>query len=236
MLKDTSRRLLVGLGAVALVAACTTGGGATTAPAATTAPSRPPPERPPRESPSAGQRCTRSASRTPAASGNGFREEQICTAKAEALASGQVATVDMDPRRHGRGAASWRTSATLIAATRTRSSSTRTTRTASTPALEEAQAAGIMTVAVDAVRDRPGDLQPLQQPGRLRLPRRQVAVRAARRQGQGLLHARPRRPPGRRRPPRRASRRRSPSTPASRSLPNEDGVAHRVGPGDRDQR
>ena len=69
-----------------LVGAC--GGGATASPSASVAPSAAPSEAP---------------SATPAAAawkigysngggvGNGFREEQVCTAKAEALASGQVA-------------------------------------------------------------------------------------------------------------------------------------------------
>ena len=34
--------------------------------------------------------------------GNGFREEQVCTAKAEALASGQVSQLTDDPPQHGR--------------------------------------------------------------------------------------------------------------------------------------
>ena len=51
------------------------------------------------------------------------------------------------------------------------------------PALDEANAAGIPVVAVDLAGHRPRRLHPVQRPGELRLPRRQMAVRAARRQG-----------------------------------------------------
>ena len=34
--------------------------------------------------------------------GNGFREEQVCTAKAQAPASGQVSELTDDPPQHGR--------------------------------------------------------------------------------------------------------------------------------------
>ena len=63
------------------------------------------------------------------------------------------------------------------------------------------------------VRHRRGCLQPVQRPGRVRLPRRQVPVRADGQEGRRRLHARHRRPPGRHRPrhrlqegPRRISR------------------------------
>ena len=84
-------RALVAIGAIALIAAaCSGGGGATTAPSS----------RPRREHAAARARRGRRPSRRarPAGSwkigysngggvGNGFREEQVCTAKAEALAS-----------------------------------------------------------------------------------------------------------------------------------------------------
>ena len=44
--------------------------------------------------------------------GNGFREEQVCTAKAEALASGQVVRAHHHPPQHGRRRPASRTSAT----------------------------------------------------------------------------------------------------------------------------
>ena len=81
--------------------------------------------------------------------GNGFREEQVCTAKAQALASGQVSEPDRDPPQHRRRrpASDIRD---LIAKASTRSSSTRTTRRPSTRPSHEAKAAGIKTVSVDA--------------------------------------------------------------------------------------
>jgi len=95
MIQGSTRRKLFAWGAVAtLVAACSSGGGAaTTAPSASTAPSE-----------SAAASGSAGASPSAAAKqytigysnafgiGNGFREEQLCTAKAQALVSGQVSS------------------------------------------------------------------------------------------------------------------------------------------------
>ena len=95
MIQGSTRRKLFAWGAIAtLVAACSSGGGAaTTAPSASTAPSE-----------SAAASGSAGASPSAAAKqytigysnafgiGNGFREEQLCTAKAQALVSGQVSS------------------------------------------------------------------------------------------------------------------------------------------------
>jgi ribose transport system substrate-binding protein len=98
MIQGSTRRKLFSWGAIAtLVAACSSGGGA-----ATTAPSAAAP------SESAAASASGSAAASPSSSGsgkqytigysnafgigNGFREEQLCTAKAQALVSGQVSS------------------------------------------------------------------------------------------------------------------------------------------------
>ena len=95
MIKSSTRRLLVSLAAVAVLAsACSTG--ATTAPAtaapATAAPATAAPATP------APPTTYKIGFSNTGGTGNGFREEQNCTAKAEALASGQVEKVDMIAR------------------------------------------------------------------------------------------------------------------------------------------
>ena len=92
MIEGSIRKKLLAWAAIAaLAAACTSGGGA-----ATSAPSAAPSE-------SASAAPSESAAASPSAAaqykigysngggvGNGFREEQVCTAKAEALKSGRV--------------------------------------------------------------------------------------------------------------------------------------------------
>ena len=81
------------------------------------------------------------------------------------------------------------------------------------PALEEATDGRHRRRRRRRLGHRAGRLHPVQRPGAVRLPRRQVAVRADRRQGRRRLHARRRR---RTRPTptaTRASRRRSPRIP-----------------------
>jgi ribose transport system substrate-binding protein len=81
--------------------------------------------------------------------GNGFREEQNCTAKAEALASGQVSEVNMIARNAdtNQQLADLRT---LIAAKPDAIVFNPSHATALQAAIDEAQAAGILMVAVDA--------------------------------------------------------------------------------------
>ena len=96
MIEGSIRRKLFAWGAIAaLAAACTSGGGAaTSAPSASSA------------APSESAAASESAGASPSAAGkqytigysnafgigNGFREEQLCTAKAQALVSGQVSS------------------------------------------------------------------------------------------------------------------------------------------------
>ncbi|MET1231829.1 MAG: substrate-binding domain-containing protein [Candidatus Limnocylindrales bacterium] len=127
MLKVSSRRLLVGLAAVAVVAsACGTGGA----------------------SPSGAASYTIGFSNT-GGTGNGFREEQNCTAKAQALASGEVSKITVTT--HDTDAAGQlQDLRDLIASGIQALVFNPSSPDALNPALAEAKAAGIKTVAVDA--------------------------------------------------------------------------------------
>ena len=81
--------------------------------------------------------------------GNGFREEQVCTAKAEALASGQVTEL-VTIHRNTDAAGQLSDIRDLIAADVDAIVFNPNDPEALNPALEEAQAAGILTVSVDA--------------------------------------------------------------------------------------
>ena len=104
MIQKSIPKRLLGLAAIAVLAvACSTPGGSaapSSAPAASESAS------------AAGRVRVRSASAAAqfkigysngGGVGNGFREEQVCTAKAEALASGQVSELVTYPPQHGRG-------------------------------------------------------------------------------------------------------------------------------------
>ncbi len=81
--------------------------------------------------------------------GNGFREEQVCTAKAEALASGQVSEL-ITIHRNTDAAGQLSDIRDLIAADVDAIVFNPNDPDALNPALEEAQEAGIITVSVDA--------------------------------------------------------------------------------------
>jgi ribose transport system substrate-binding protein len=81
--------------------------------------------------------------------GNGFREEQVCTAKAEALASGQVSEL-ITIHRNTDAAGQLQDIRDLIAADVDAIVFNPNDADALIPALEEAKAAGIITVSVDA--------------------------------------------------------------------------------------
>jgi ribose transport system substrate-binding protein len=156
-------RALVAIGAIALIAAaCNSGGGATTAPSSAAPSSAAPSESTPAESPSG------SAAESPSQAagswkigysnaggvGNGFREEQVCTARAEALASGQVASLNVI-HQNGTAEEQLQQLRTLIAADVDAIVFNPNDPDALIPALDEAKAAGIKTVAVDAFTNHP---------------------------------------------------------------------------------
>ena len=154
MVQGSIRRKLFAWAAIAaLAAACTSGGGA-----ATSAPSVAPSE-------SASTAPSESASASAAAQykigysngggvGNGFREEQVCTAKAEALASGKVSEL-VTIHRNTDAAGQLQDIPALIAADVDAIVFNPNDPDALTPALDEAKAAGIKTISVDAFVKHP---------------------------------------------------------------------------------
>ena len=144
----TRAKWLVVLMAIAVfAAACTTGGTATTAPSAA-APSTAASSAPSEAAPSAAGSYTIGFSNT-GGTGNGFREEQNCTAKAEALSSGEVSQITVTT--HDTDAAGQlQDLRDLIAKGVDALVFNPSSPDALNPALTEAKAAGIKTVAVDA--------------------------------------------------------------------------------------
>jgi len=149
MIKGSSHaRLLVGLATIALVATACSSTGATTAPSAA--------------APSAAESAAASAPAESAAAkqykigysngggvGNGFREEQVCTAKAQATASGQVSELTTI-HRNTDAAGQLSDLRDLIAKGVNAIVFNPNDPDALNPALAEANAAGIKTVSVDA--------------------------------------------------------------------------------------
>ena len=144
-------RSFVALAAVAVIAGACGGGGATTAP--TTAPESTAPE------------STAPETQPPATTwkigysnaggvGNGFREEQVCTAKAEALASGQVSELTVI-HQNADAAGQLQQIRDLIAKDVDAIVFNPNDPAALNQALEEAKAAGIITVSVDAYVTNP---------------------------------------------------------------------------------
>jgi ribose transport system substrate-binding protein len=86
--------------------------------------------------------------------GNGFREEQVCTAKAQALASGQVSKL-ITIHRNTDAAGQLQDIRDLIAADVDAIVFNPNSPDALNPALEEAKAAGIPTISVDAYVTNP---------------------------------------------------------------------------------
>jgi len=138
----------------ALVAACTGGTGGTPA-AGTQAPAT---QAPATQDPGTGSPDTQTQEpggeyrigySNAGGVGNGFREEQVCTAKAEALASDQVAEL-ITIHRNTDAAGQLSDIRDLIAADVDAIVFNPNDPEALNPALEEANAAGIRTIAVDA--------------------------------------------------------------------------------------
>jgi ribose transport system substrate-binding protein len=155
-------RAVAALGALALIAAaCSSGGGATTAPAsqapaesAPAAESSAPAESPSAESPSAAGAQYKIGYSNGGGVGNGFREEQVCTAKAEALASGRVSELTTI-HRNTDAAGQLQDIRDLISKGVNAIVFNPNDPEALNPALEEAKAAGIKTVSVDAYVTNP---------------------------------------------------------------------------------
>jgi ribose transport system substrate-binding protein len=146
-------RLLVGLAVFAVVVAACSSGGATTAPeseapAASEAPaSEAPSSEAPASAPAGGS--YKIGFSNPLGVGNGFREEQLCTAKAQALVSGQVESGTWI-HRNTDAAGQLSDIRDLIAADVDAIVFNPLDPEALNPALDEAQAKGIITVAIDA--------------------------------------------------------------------------------------
>jgi ribose transport system substrate-binding protein len=151
----TRAKWLVGLAAIAIIAtACSTGGGTSAAPSAA-APSAAAPSTeasaaaPSEAAPSSAAKTWKIGYSNAAGVGNGFREEQVCTAKAEALASGQVS--ELTTIHHVVDAAGQLADIRdLIAKDVDAIVFNPNDPEALNPALAEAHAAGIKTVSVDA--------------------------------------------------------------------------------------
>ena len=122
----------------------------------------------------------------------------ICSIKAQALASGEVASLNI-AHRNTDAAGQLEDIRNLISAGVDAIIVNPSDPAGIQPALKEATDAGIVVVVVDQNVTEPERLHAPEQPGRVRLPRRQVAVRADGRQGRRRLHARRRRRFGRHR-------------------------------------
>jgi len=148
---STKARLLVGMSAVAVIlAACSSAGSSPSAAAPTTAPSVAAPSvAAPSVAASAAAKLYALGFSNTGGTGNGFREEQNCTAKAEALASGEVSKLTLTT--HDTDAAGQlQDLRDLIAKGVDAIVFNPSSPDALNPALAEAKAAGIKTVAVDA--------------------------------------------------------------------------------------
>jgi ribose transport system substrate-binding protein len=148
MIQGSIRRKLFAWAAIsALAAACSSPGAATTAPSA----SEPAASEPaPSESASASAAAQWKIGYSNGGGvGNGFREEQVCTAKAEALASGAVSEL-RTIHRNTDAAGQLQDIRDLIAADVDAIVFNPNDPDALTPALDEAKAAGIKTISVDA--------------------------------------------------------------------------------------
>jgi ribose transport system substrate-binding protein len=145
---STPKRLL-GLAAIAVLAAACSSPGASTAPSASApAASEPAASASASASASAGAQFKIGYSNGGGV-GNGFREEQVCTAKAEALASGQVSELTTI-HRNTDAAGQLQDIRDLIAADVDAIVFNPNDPAALNPALAEAKAAGIPTISVDA--------------------------------------------------------------------------------------
>ena len=157
---------LVATAAIAvIVGACSSGTGATTAPSAAAPTEAPasvaasePASAPASEPASAAAKQYKIGYSNGGGVGNGFREEQVCTAKAEALTSGQVSELTTI-HRNTDAAGQLQDIRDLIAKGVDAIVFNPNDPAALNPALEEAKAAGIVTVAVDQYVTDPNTYQ-----------------------------------------------------------------------------
>jgi ribose transport system substrate-binding protein len=156
MIKASSRMRLFGLTAIAvLLAACSSPGAATTAPSAPAASE--PAASEPAASPSAGGQQYTIGYSNAFGIGNGFREEQLCTAKAQALVSGQVSSGTWTNEKE-ETYPQLQQIRDLIAKNPNAIIFNPNGPDVLNPALQEAKAAGITTVALDAYVTDPDTL------------------------------------------------------------------------------
>jgi ribose transport system substrate-binding protein len=148
-------RLFAGMAAVMLVASACTGGGGTASSApstgggASSAPSTEPSTSGGSSGPSAAAKSYKIGYSNGGGVGNGFREEQVCTAKAQAKSSGAVSELVVK-HRNTDAAGQAADIRDLIAAGVDAIVFNPNDPAALNPALQEAKAAGIKTVSVDA--------------------------------------------------------------------------------------
>ena len=157
MIKGSIRTALGGLMAIAIVA-CSSGGASTAPSAAAPSAAAPSAAAPSAAAPSAAAKTYKIGYSNGGGVGNGFREEQVCTAKAEALASGQVSELTTI-HRNTDAAGQLQDIRDLIAAGVDAIVFNPNDPAALNPALEEAKAAGIVTVAVDQFVTDPNTYQ-----------------------------------------------------------------------------
>ena len=151
-------RLLVGLTVVAIVLGACSGSGSS--PSASAAASQPAASQPAASGPAASGSAAAGGSYTIGFSnsfgiGNGFREEQLCTAKAQALASGQVTSGTWLHQKE-ETYPQLQQIRDLVAKNVNAIVFNPSSPDALNPAIEEATAAGIKTVAIDAYVTAPG--------------------------------------------------------------------------------
>ena len=144
---STTKRLFAWTAVAVLAAACSSPGAVTTAPSA--APSAAAPSESAAASASAAAKTYKIGYSNGGGVGNGFREEQVCTAKAEALASGQVSEL-ITIHRNTDAAGQLSDIRDLISKGVNAIVFNPNDPAALNPALAEAKAAGIKTISVDA--------------------------------------------------------------------------------------
>jgi ribose transport system substrate-binding protein len=149
--KDSTRaKWLVVLAVIAMVAVACTSSGSSAAPSAEAPSAAAPSAAAPSEAaPSEAAKTFKIGYSNGGGVGNGFREEQVCTAKAEALASGQVSELTTI-HRNTDAAGQLQDIRDLIAKGVDAIVFNPNDPAALNPALAEAKAAGIDTVSVDA--------------------------------------------------------------------------------------